>query len=250
MKQGKIHFRQIGLENAVFGYSYAFLFRYYKAHMLQRFIENMEEIIPEIEEDKRPSLKRMYEVEVVINTVQYAADLAAIIITLKEDIPNLQKRLMSIHETGSGSILEFYQNIKNRPIDYFIDIFGYTKIDDNKVESLNKSAEKLQAKLNEIAEFYIQYYPFYTSYKHGLRIFPMKNTETNEIMIFEAKKDYTYTIYEYGGKWYSKYLILTQDIYEIFTRIIAKRLQWEIPAKSIGANFESYLSDKPDAESQ
>ena len=109
----------------------------------------------------------MLQVELVVNAVMYCQDLAAIVLALNKPPAEILKTVSSLHETGSGSIKDFYEKIPQRDFDYFWRMIKYDKLEiTNEKDKYERSCERFRKDMLKVSKFFLHWYELFTAYKH------------------------------------------------------------------------------------
>lgn len=241
----------------IFGFGYLTEYRFYRSEILFKDLEKIDEMLPDLEEARRDNLKLMIKLEIVMNAVRYCADLAGMILTSRKPVSEWLKNISSIHETGAGSIYEFYELIPSQKTEYFWDLMGYNKIKlEGDLTRYERSAEKLKNNLIKVAVFYQEYYDLYTAYKHGLRLFIFTDEITGRDTLFVACRDNTFTTQVFLKPiWEMRSLEIVDIVHRIFTSVVEPLISWialpekadvEVTEKKLTVTMKS--AEPPDPE--
>lgn len=182
--------------------------------------------------------------EIISETTQYCADLASVMISLK----NYEKNKLSIIHIRDKAIRDWYTDEKIPSLNDFFKILDYPSLQKLPLEKrfdITIRYEKLYWTLKEIGKFYNEYYKYiYTPYRHNMKIFLLKS-QKNEIFFFRLDDDGTY-----HGMNFPKEKILdrceeiTNLTYRIFTEYLEIILFGKILAPTV-KNLGVELSKAP-----
>ncbi len=129
--------------------------------------------------------------EIISETTQYCADLASVLISLK----NYEKNKLSIIRIHDKSIREWYKDKKKPSLNDFLKILNYPPLNTLPLEKrfyITIRYDKLYWTLKEIGKFYNDYYKYiYTPYRHNMKIFLLKS-QKDDIFFFRLDDDGTY----------------------------------------------------------
>lgn len=161
----------------------------------------------------------MIEIEMIINAIQYCSELAVFAISTKnKNINGMMKNLSSLSEFD---IKKFYNDIENQNKKVIKKYMGYHEtIISSKMEyeKYERSCDRFIKDIKKLSIFYNTYYQIYLSYKHGLRIIPIKN-DNGEKLILEACKDNSMTIHKIPHMWYLEAIEVTEIINNIYEKL-------------------------------
>lgn len=205
--------------NFCFAFGYIAKYRYFKQKLLENEYDKLHEAIPNLRIEQYENLEQMIEIEMIINSIQYCSELGAFAISVKnKNINNIMKNLSSLSETA---IKIFYDAIKNPDKNVIKKYMGYHEINisgQNEYKKYDRSCDRFIKDIQRLSTFYNNYYQIYRSYKHGLRIIPIKN-EKGEKLILEACKDNSMTIHVIPHMWYLEAIEVTEIINNIYEKL-------------------------------
>lgn len=237
-KKGKLTKEEItGLH---FGFGYNPYYRYYKYRILLEDLDKINDLFSEIKVEQRDDLSLMLEMELVMNAVQYCSDLAILFIASMKPPSEYIKTVASIHDTGSGSVSEFYEKISKQPDDYFWNLVGYNRIDltNKEIKRGERSIERFKKDIQVISEFFRDHYQLYTGYKHGMRNFVLRNEYNGKNCIFIPTRKGDFDILEVGAMWYLKSIEIVEMVHRMFTKIIEPLISWITLAQMTDTDFQ------------
>jgi hypothetical protein len=223
--------------NFCFAFGYIAKYRYFKQKLLENEYDKLHEAIPNLRIEQYENLEQMIEIEMIINSIQYCSELGAFAISVKnKNINNIMKILSSLPE---ADIKIFYDNIKNPNRKVIKKYMGYHEINVSSIddEKYDRSCDRFIKDTQRLSTFYYNYYQLYLSYKHGLRIIPIKN-EKGEKLILEACKDNSMTIHVIPHMWYLEAIEVTEIINNIY-----EKLYMPLIRKKFGEFFDISFQD-------
>lgn len=224
------------ITNLIFLGNYMSNYRYHKDSILNYDYKNLKEIFPDLIDEQIDNLQFLIEIEIVINIIQYCIDLATIIISLGEPKKAI-KKIASLHETGSGSIEEFYQKVSLFNEKEIKELMGYNKITHNhSTQRIKRSCERFQEDLKKISVFYKQYYVLFTEYKHGLGFIAIREKGGRKV-IMEATRnnDLDITVY-HTEMWWINSIEILDIINQIFEKLYRPLIK-KIVSEKFGIDF-------------
>lgn len=225
----------------MFAFGYNPYYRYYYSEILLDEFNRIDTLFPELTQGQKENLLSMLKIEYLVNAVQYCSDLAGMfILSLKEPSEYL-KTISSLHETGSGSIKEFYELIPIRDENYFWKLFGYDRIELTELEKpiANNSISKFNINIRRISDFYLEFYQFYSSYKHGLRIISIDEETTGRNHIYYATKYNDFDMLSVKSNWYKPIMNIVKLAYKMFIEIIEPLISWIQLSLKTNFDFEN-----------
>lgn len=156
-------FNKIVLNNSIIRDFDTFITLFY----LQPFVFNW---------DRRDDSILMLKIENLITCVQFAEDLAAISLSIMEDM-QIHKKLVSYRVKD---IINFYEDIQKTKLSYsdIFKILGYPMVikkQSKLKEDLDDSTKKALHNFQKIAPYFIEKQKIYNSIKHGFRCFSVKS---------------------------------------------------------------------------
>jgi len=238
-KRGKISRDELtGLH---FGFGYNPHYRYYSCRLLEDNLDRIDELFSEIRDEQRDDLTSMLEIELVTNAVQYCSDLAILFIASMKPPTEYLKTVSSVHDTGSGSVYEFYEKIPEQSDIYFWNLFGYNRIDltDKEIKKGERSIERFKKDIKIISKYFRCHYQLYTGYKHGMRIFVLKNEYNGNNLIFMPTQRGDFDIAEVGAMWYLQSIEIVGIVHRMFTKIIEPLISWITFAQMTDTDFQT-----------
>ena len=127
--------------------------------------------------------KELIRLELIANTVHYAEVFAASLLAMMK-FKQFHKFLLEYSPT---EIIEFYKQIKEKPMDYVAKLFEYPPLDKTVPSSgkdeLIESLKEMHDEINNVGRFYLNWHEVYNAYKHGLRIAFGKPNPSEEFTI-------------------------------------------------------------------
>ena len=149
---------------------------YVKSRIMKKVLDDPDSFMTKSVEDKEQDLlmKGLIEIEIIATTVHYAEVFASRLIAMKK-YKRLQKYLL---EYEVKYIKEFYKNIKKRRSNYIANLLHYPPVhlllNKERKKEFQVSIQDIHFELNKLSDFYLKWYDFYNSYKHGFRVFASK----------------------------------------------------------------------------
>jgi len=122
--------------------------------------------------------------ELVAKFCETAEDLAAFAVAFATELymealspEDVWKRLADYEP---GDVVHFYRDIRKRHPKYFVNLHGFPPLDlqkdANRLEML-RSSKQLAAYLGQVSDMYMDLRELYNSYKHGMRVFVVTDTD-------------------------------------------------------------------------
>jgi len=178
------------MASIAFNSSYFFHFRYFNHYFTKTILNNVPNLC-NFKEAQQEGVKSVVKAQLIFNAILYCEDLALALMAFMKSPKDHLKTLTSVHETGNGSVYEFYDKLKDRDANYFYELIGCTKYslsEEETRQSINK-IPTLKRDMLFLAEFFKTFYEFSTAYKHGFLIYPGKLHDTGESVLGELSWD-------------------------------------------------------------
>lgn len=209
------------MTNLGFALGYCHPYRYLRSKMLEYDIDRIRKIFPILREEQIENIVSMLQVELVVNSVMYCQDLAAIILALEKPATELLRTVSSLHETGAGSIKEFYESLSEQDFEYFWRILRYDKLDiTNEKEKYERSCERFRNDMLRLSKFFLRWYELLSCYKHGLNILALIDAKTGKDILMMGEQDGSFEILVLPPSWYIGYIEIVEIVYRMFERVI------------------------------
>jgi len=176
---------------------------------------------------KKDQIKYLLLLEIISETTQYCADLAAIMISLRD----FNKNKLSIVNITDTSLKEWYVDINKPTLETYLEILRYPPIQNLDREQgfyMRLNHEKLRMKLKLIGAFYHFHYDnIYMPYRHGMRIFLQKD-EKGVIYFFGLSKKGNFRRIDLKKDILEQCESICEFIYEIFDKNLRLLLETKI----------------------
>ena len=169
-----------------FNSSYFFHYRYFKHFFTKNLINNVPNLC-RFDTERQEAIISTLKAEIIFNAILYCEDLALALKTLRKTPQEQLKTIVGIQQRGPGSVMEFYENLKNKDFNYFYELIGCTKLDLSEkdvIQCINK-IHTLKKDMVLLGNFFKTFYGFSTAYKHGFLIYPGKLHKTGENVLGE-----------------------------------------------------------------
>lgn len=228
------------MTNLIFTMGYLQNYRYYRTRMLEKAHDTVSKMFSDLTHGQQESIAGMLRVELVVNAVMYSSDLASAILALDKPLPQIIKTISSLHETGSGSIKEFYERMPKQDFSYFWKLLRYDKnpkVASSK-EKYERSCKRFWNNVVNLAQFYIRWYPLYSCYKHGLNIITFVDSKSGKEVLIMGRVDGTFDISTFAPSWYLGYAPAIETVFRIFNKAIDP-LIWGILKGALGIDLEA-----------
>jgi len=220
-------------------------FHHYR-HLYSKSIDNMHSKVKEIYSDKTDlqirSIELMLELELVNNAIMYCMDFASVFLSLQKPEKGIIKMISSIHETGSGSIKEFYEKINSNElsVDEIWNLMGYGKMAIKPKDRVryNRSLNRFIEDLKRIASFFLNFYPIYSAYKHGMNIIPIYNEEYDRYAFQVGNPDGTFDYFQMSQTWFFISYEVIETLFMMFDKLVIPQISW-ILLKQKGVDLKS-----------
>jgi hypothetical protein len=236
------------MTNLNFALAYPHQFRYYRSHLLEDNIDRIKETLPTLTDKQRENIVAMLNVDLVVNTVMYCEDLAIMLLALDKPVTKMIKTFASLHETGAGSVKEFYEKIPKRDFDYFWHIIKYDKFyeEDSKYQ---RSCRRFVNDIIKVSKFFLVWYPLFSAFKHGLNVLACVNNKSGKDVIMIGERDGTFITTVLASSWSISYIEIIEIIHRIFDKIVDP-ITWVILEEVSGVNLEEKVDIKKKMESK
>jgi hypothetical protein len=182
-------------------------------------------------------------IEIISETTQYCADLASIIIGLKEFNTNK----VTFSQINDASIKKWYINLEEPSLKDFVKIFDLVPLNELTLEErfiIDLKHEKLLWNLKKIGRFYWYNYDYiYTPFRHGMKSSFYKDSE-NHVYCRTLTKDKRWNLYYLSDERISKCKEIADLIFTIFHNDLKPILFSKIISPSLG-KLRFQLSDAP-----
>lgn len=182
-------------------------------------------------------------IEIISETTQYCADLASIIIGLKEFNTNK----VTFSQINDATIKKWYINLEEPSLKDFVKIFDLVPLNELTLEErfiIDLKHEKLLWNLKKIGRFYWYNYDYiYTPFRHGMKSSFYKDSK-NHVYCRTLTKDKRWNLYYLSDERISKCKEIVVLIFTIFHNDLKPILFSKITSPSLG-KFRFQLSDAP-----
>lgn len=235
--------KQIDAVNLTFGMGYLHNYRKIKSEILEDSLKTVASQFSSYRPEQIESIKTMIEIELVINAILFCEDLASIIIALSKEEYNLTNTLVSVHETGSGSIKEFYECVLKEDVDYFWRIMNYDKIEipEGEIRSYKRSCKRFIDDIRKVATFFLNgfYFSLHQVHKHGLAFNVGRDQNTGRDIIIIPNIDGTFDTHFIHPAWYLRSFEIIEIISNMFTKLYEPLISWNYLEKITEVDLES-----------
>ena len=230
MASDKVRWEELTSLQLTLGYFHRY--RYLRSKMLEHDLDTVEEIFSDLRDEQQESIKCMLQVDLVVNAVLYSQDLAAILLCLDKPLSKFTTMISSLHETGSGSIKEFYEKLFERQFDFFWKIMKYDELklhDKPEQEKYERSCNRFRKDMLKVSKFFLQWYNLFSAYKHGLNVVPVRETKTARDVLMLGNPDGTFDMFIVSPSWYLGYIEVVEIVHNVFNRLI-EPIMWKLLA--------------------
>jgi len=176
---------------------------------------------------KKEQIKYLLLLEIISEATQYCADLAAIMISLRD----FNKNKLSIVDITDTYLKEWYVDFNKPTIETYLEILRYPPIQNLDREQgfyMRLKHEKLRMMLKLIGAFYHFHYDnIYIPYRHGMRIFLQKD-EKGVIYFFGLSKEGNFRRIDLKKDILKQCESICEFIYEIFDKNLRLLLETKI----------------------
>jgi len=209
------------MTNLSFVLGYFHRYRYLRSRILESDIDRIHEVFHDLKEEQIESIVAMLQVELVVNAVMYCQDLAAIFLAFNKPIKEILKTVSSLHDTGSGSIKEFYEMIPQRDSEYFWKLIKYDKLKiEKEVERHERSCERFRNDMLRLSKFFLRWYELFSAFKHGLNIVALRDAKTAKDVVQIGNQDGSFDMLILHPSWYLEYIEIVDIVLRMFDRVI------------------------------
>jgi len=226
------------MTNLSFVLGYFHRYRYLRSKILESDIDRIHEVFQELKEEQIESIVAMLQVELVVNAVMYCQDLAAIFLALGKPVKEILKIVSSLHETGSGSIKEFYEMIPQRNLAYFWRLIKYDKLEiEKEIEKYERSCKRFQNDMMKLSKFFLSWYGLFSAFKHGLNVVALRDAKTGKDVVQVGNQDGSFDMLILHPAWYLKYIEIVEIVFRMFDRVI-EPIIWMIMEDIAGVDLK------------
>lgn len=210
------------LTNLSFALGYFHHYRHLRSRILEKDIDRIHEIFPDLKDKQVESTVSMLQVELVANAVMYCADLAVILLALRKRQAEILKTVSSLHETGSGSIKEFYEKLPQQDLAYFWRMMRYDKlkIAKEEQEKYERSCKRFRDDMLKLSKFFLHWYVLFSAYKHGLNVVALIDEKTGKDVLMIGNYDGSFDMLILSPSWYLGYIETVEIVLRMFDRVI------------------------------
>jgi hypothetical protein len=149
---------------------------------------------------------------------------------LKRPKYDVVKVLASLHETGAGSITEFFKELPKKDFNYFWALMKYDElnIDDKEVEKYRRSCARFRNDLLKIADYFLNplHNIVHQAYKHGLAMTVVRDRKSGRDVIMVPCQDGTFDIFMVHPMWYLGAFETIEIISAMFSRLVEPLISW------------------------
>lgn len=179
---------------------------------------------------KKEQVKYLLFTEIISETVQYCADLASIILSLRD----FKKKKLSIVDITDTYLKEWYMDFEKPDLEEFLEILNYPQLNELDREQrfyFELLYDEFQMKLKLIGAFYCFHYDnIYVPYRHGMRIFLQKDKE-GAVYFFCLSKEGNFKRVDFKKNVLEQCAKISEFIFEIFEKQLALLIETKIYEK-------------------
>jgi len=224
------------LSNLDFLLGYTHQFRYYRSILLDKSIDTIKETLSDLKDKQRENIVSMLNVDLMVNAVMYCEDLALMLMALNKPFSKTIKYFSSIHESGSGSVEEFYKKVLTEKFDYFWQLIKYDKF----YEQSGRYRRNCYLFIHDfkiVANFFLKWYQLLCAYKHGLNVVVHVDANSGKDVLMIGEPEGTFTLIILHPAWTIWHIEIVEIIHRIFERIIDP-LIWNIVEEKTGVDLK------------
>jgi len=226
------------LTNLIFALGYSHHYRYYRSKILENDIDGIDKVLSSLKEQQVESIVSVLRVELVTNSVMYCEDLAIILLALNKPTTEIIKTIASLHETGAGSVKEFYEKFPQRNFEYFWRMIKYDRFcEEKEVDKYQRSCKRFANDMLGVSKFFLHWYELFSAYKHGLNIVPLVDAGTGKDVLMIGKYDGTFDTLVLRPSWYIGYIEIVEIVHNIFNKVIDPII-WKMLEDIAGVNLK------------
>ena len=175
-------------------------------------------------------------VEIMSETTQYCADLASIIIGLKDFKTNRN----TFSQIEDARLKKWYQNLQEPTLKDFLEIFDLYPLNEMSLEErfmVNLKYDKFLWNLNKIGRFYCYNYDYlYTPFRHGMKGSFWRDSE-NRIFFRTLTRDKKFNLFYLSDSRINE----CQEISEFIFSIFHNELESILFKKALPSSFTNHL---------
>lgn len=157
---------------------------------LRKSIPSFYPKVPELHE----KMLQIIKLEIVMKFCHYAENLAAVAISFNKKFDSSEQEMLSlfdkIYEYDIFEVIDFYNQIPKCDLHFIAKFLGYPPIriqSEKGREVIETSCVMAKKELEIIAKNYLEFRLLYNAYKHGYRLFPVKNQNKQDGFVFIDK---------------------------------------------------------------
>lgn len=226
------------LTNLQFLFGYSHHYRYFRSRILENDIDTTENILSDLKAGQIENIVAMLRVELVVNAVMYCEDLAIMLLALRKPVKEIIKTVASLHETGAGSVKEFYAKLPQHSLEYFWELIKYDKFcEAGAADKYQRSCKRFRADLLKLSKFFLTWYNLFAAYKHGLNVVSLIDSKTGKDLLMIGKYDGTFDIIVVHPSWPLGYIEVTEIVYRMFNNVVDPII-WKIMEDISGVNLK------------
>ena len=224
------------LTNLFFIAGYFSQYRYHKQKLLENEHDNLQILITDLEPAQYDNLQIMIEIEMIVNAVQYCSEFGFFAICTKKQRYDFIYMFPKLAEKDIGI---FFEHINDANLDLIKKHMGFHEIDITEPENIKyyRSCLRYKEDVKKLSEFYLDKYPIYLSYKHGLRLMPLNNNSGKKIIMeVSHETDNSLGIHVLPDMWWLDVIEITEIINNIYNKLYIPLIRKQI-GKSLGISF-------------
>jgi hypothetical protein len=150
---------------------------YFTLGAMRKIIDFIDELYPSSTSEQKMKMIQTLKLEITMKFCHLAENTAAYALAFKSSYSDSKEELRGIFDKlsgyGIGEIVNFYDTLSKRRIDYFAKFIGYPHFDLQESATrkiLRSSCRTVKSELKEVAKLYKQFRLLYNAYKHGYRV--------------------------------------------------------------------------------
>lgn len=164
---------------------------YFALDAMRNIIDFIDELYPSSTSEQKMKMIQTLKLEITMKFCHLAENTAAYALAFKSSYSDSKEELRGIFDKLSGysigEIVNFYDTLSKRRIDYFAKFIGYPHFDLQESTTrkiLRSSCRTVKSELKEVAKLYKQFRLLYNAYKHGYRVLVGKDQDGLDVFVF------------------------------------------------------------------
>ena len=112
-------------------------------------------------------------------------------------------------------------------------LMGYNEfiINPEDEDRYNRSVDRFYTDIKKIAKYFLEYYPIFCAYKHGMNVIPVYNEERYRFAFQFGNPDGSFDYMEMHATWFYGSYEIVEIIFRMFDRLVVPQISWTLIEK-------------------